>query len=79
MITVLQMDRVPGDVAINTIAFLDEQTRLRPMYKFVKGRAGVLARKYKNSVVEMTDHLGLPHASVYVNDTIEHQIFAVKE
>jgi len=49
------------------------------MYDFVKILAVDLAKKYEGSVVEMTDQFGLPHASVFVNDTIEHQIFAAKE
>lgn len=79
MISVIRMDRCNDDVSIDKIAFLDESCKLKPMYDFVKIVAVDLAKGYDNSVVEMSDQFGLPHASVFVNNTIEHQIFAAKE
>ena len=79
MISVIRMDRCNDDVSIDKIAFLDESCKLKPMYDFVKIVAVDLAKGYDNSVVEMTDQFGLPHASVFVNNTIEHQVFAAKE
>ena len=79
MISVIRMDRCDDDVSIDKIAFLDENCKLKPMYDFVKIVAVDLAKGYDNSVVEMSDQFGLPHASVFVNNTIEHQIFAAKE
>lgn len=79
MISVIRMDRCNDDVSIDKIAFLDESCKLKPMYDFVKIVAVDLAKGYDNSVVEMSDQFGLPHASVFVNNTIEHQIFAARE
>ena len=79
MISVIRMDRCNDDVSIDKIAFLDESCKLKPMYDFVKIVAVDLAKGYDNSVVEMSDQFGLPHASVFVNNTIEHQVFAAKE
>lgn len=79
MISVIRMDRCNDDVSIDKIASLDESCKLKPMYDFVKIVAVDLAKGYDHSVVEMTDQFGLPHASVFVNNTIEHQIFAARE
>lgn len=79
MISVIRMDRCNDDVSIDKIAFLAGSCKLKPMYDFVKIVAVDLAKGYDNSVVEMSDQFGLPHASVFVNNTIEHQIFAARE
>ena len=76
MINVIRMDAQSDDVAIDTLRVFDTQTPLRDLYNYVKGSAVGIAEKYPKALVDMGEFKNLPHASVYVDDIIKHQVFA---
>jgi len=76
MISVIRMSRVPDDVVIDEISLFEDSIKLKHLYNFVKVCATAHAKEYSNALVEMGEYLGLPHASIYVENVIEHQIFA---
>lgn len=82
MISVIRMSALPDDVYIDVRAEFSDDVPLRELYNYVKQYALVLMesmrdREYGRMLIDMgSQEEGLPHASVYVDDRIEHQVFA---
>ncbi len=76
MINVIRMDALPDDVAIDTLRVFDDEILVRDLYNYVKGAAVGIAEEYPKALVDMGEFKKLPHASIYVNDVIKHQVFA---
>jgi hypothetical protein len=74
MLNVFRMDALPDDVSISCIGSFDDRINIRPLYEFVKIQAKSIAEEYPRALVEMGEQYDFPHASVYVNDKIIHQI-----
>lgn len=76
MITVVRMESAPGDVVIDQIGWYSDKMKMKHIYNFVKLHATYIAKQTPNSLVEMSEFDGFPHASVWVEDQVTHQIFA---
>jgi len=74
MLNVFRMDALPDDVAISAIGSFDDRINIRPLYEFVKIQAKSIAKEYPRALVDMGEQNGYPHASIYVDDKIKHQI-----
>jgi len=76
MITVVRMESAPDDVVIDQIGWYADEMKVQHIYNFVKLHATFIAKQTPNSLVEMKEFLGFPHASVWVDDRVTHEIFA---
>lgn len=85
MVRIIGMTALEDDVAIDEMVTLSEDVSLRDIYDFVKDiamtEANLAARLNtqgrRRYLVEMGENEeGLPHASMYINNVIERQIFA---
>jgi len=76
MITVVRMESAPDDVVIDQIGWYADKYKMKHIYNFVKFHATYIAKQAPNSLVEMKEFEGFPHASVWVEDRVTHEIFA---
>lgn len=78
MISVIQMSALPDDVSIDTCAEFSEDITLLDLYNYVKQSAlAIVQGNDEKMIVDMgSQEEGLPHASIYVEDRIMHQVFA---
>lgn len=86
MINVIYMTAQPDDVSIDTISTFSDDAEMRIIHKYVKDFATSRAEgmilesqgRVKPSVEISENEEGLPHASIYVDNRIEQQVFATK-
>lgn len=86
MISVVRMTALEDDVAIDTLVSFTDETHLKDLYKYVKDFAVSRAEEMvldtqgrTKPLVEMGENgQGLPHASIYINNIIEQQVFATR-
>lgn len=78
MISVIQMSALPDDVSIDTCTEFSEDITLLDLYNYVKQSAlAIVQGNDEKMIVDMgSQEEGLPHASIYVEDRIMHQVFA---
>lgn len=87
MVRIIGMTALEDDVAIDEMVTLSEDVSLRDIYDFVKDIAMTEANNVmlntqgrRRYLVEMGENEeGLPHASMYINNVIERQIFATRQ
>jgi len=86
MVRIIGMTALEDDVAIDEMVTLSEDVSLRDIYDFVKdiamseaNNAMLNTQGRTRYLVEMGENEeGLPHASMYINNVIERQIFATR-
>lgn len=87
MVRIIGMTALEDDVAIDEMVTLSEDVSLRDIYDFVKDIAMTEANNVmlntqgrRRYLVEMGENEeDLPHASMYINNVIERQIFATRQ
>lgn len=87
MIRIIGMQALHDDVAIDEMVTLSDNMPLRDVYAMVKDLAVTEAETVLFNTQGRTQYLvemgeneeGLPHASMYINNIIERQIFATRE
>lgn len=87
MVRIIGMTALKDDVAIDEMVTLSEDVSLRDIYDFVKDIAMTEANNVmlntqgrRRYLVEMGENEeDLPHASMYINNVIERQIFATRQ
>lgn len=87
MVRIIGMTALEDDVAIDEMVTLSEDVSLRDIYDFVKDIAMTEANNVMLNTQGRTRYLvemgeneeGLPHASMYINNVIERQIFATRQ
>lgn len=81
MISIIQMSAASDDVSIDRCVEFSEDISLHDLYNYVKRFALLLVETSKQNgkklLVDMgSQEEGLPHASIYEDDVIVHQVFA---